>query len=275
MSRGAWIEALLFLAALLGFLASVDWAAAHRGGFDPEQRAEGTVRVVTWNVGRPAGGGGASLADEALEHVASVLAELEPDLVCLQEVASSRQLDALIARLPGSWRWSCEGPPGGRVAFLSPGRDLEGRGGIGSLRRALRAEFEAGGRRFVAVGLHAHPWSAEERNEELGLAVDTLRGAPGPPGRFLLGDLNLDLDLDKRRDLFSDDSHLDVESYNYAALHLVDATEGTGPTAAPDRRLDYVFLAPGTLEIVQAGPLRGRRAGGMDHDPVVVDALPR
>ena len=81
---------------------------------------------------------------------------------------------------------------------------------------------------------------------------------------------NVDLDLDKRRDLFSNDAYRDVESYNYVASALDDATRGTGSTAEPDRRLDYVFASPELLATA-AGPWKGRRAGDMDHDPVVVD----
>ena len=89
--------------------------------------------------------------------------------------------------------------------------------------------------------------------------------------RIFAGDFNLDPGLDKRRDLFSDDDHLDVETYNYVAQSMEDAALGRGPTAEPDRRLDYIFYGAEELELVEAGPWRGRRVGAMDHDPVVAD----
>ena len=90
---------------------------------------------------------------------------------------------------------------------------------------------------------------------------------------MLAGDLNLDLDLDKRHDLFSDDEYRDVETYNYVASRMFDTALGTGSTAEPDRRLDYVFVTPGT-DVHHAAPWKGRRAEGMDHDPLVVDLIP-
>jgi endonuclease/exonuclease/phosphatase family metal-dependent hydrolase len=82
--------------------------------------------------------------------------------------------------------------------------------------------------------------------------------------------LNLDLDLDKRRDLFTDAEHRDVESYNYVASRLFDVGMGRGSTAEPDRRLDYIFINA-ELGVTAAGAWKGRRVREMDHDPVVAD----
>jgi endonuclease/exonuclease/phosphatase family metal-dependent hydrolase len=84
----------------------------------------------------------------------------------------------------------------------------------------------------------------------------------------LLGDLNLD--LDKQRDLSSNRVHLDVETYNYVGGLLQDAARGRGSTAEPDRRLDYVFVSPAAT-VEAAGPWKERRSGTMDHDPVGAD----
>ena len=89
--------------------------------------------------------------------------------------------------------------------------------------------------------------------------------------KILAGDLNLDIDLGKRRDLFSDNQHLDVETYNYLLQHLSDLTQNTGSTAEPDRRLDYIFGDTGRVKVVRSGPWKGRRIEDMDHDPVVAD----
>jgi endonuclease/exonuclease/phosphatase family metal-dependent hydrolase len=79
--------------------------------------------------------------------------------------------------------------------------------------------------------------------------------------------------VNKRGDLFTDEAHRDVETYNYAAQALQDAAaavDAHAPTAEPDRRVDYVFVS---LErrVLAAGPWKGRRVGAMDHDPVVAD----
>ena len=89
--------------------------------------------------------------------------------------------------------------------------------------------------------------------------------------KILAGDLNLDIDIDKRRDLFTDDEYLDVETYNYIVRRLSDVTLNTGSTAEPDRRLDYIFADAKRLNVVHAGPWKGKRVADMDHDPVVAD----
>lgn len=88
---------------------------------------------------------------------------------------------------------------------------------------------------------------------------------------ILAGDLNLDIDIDKRRDLFTDDEHLDVETYNYLAQRFSDLTRNTGSTAEPDRRLDYIFTDAKPVKVIRAGPWKGQRVADMDHDPVVAD----
>ena len=89
--------------------------------------------------------------------------------------------------------------------------------------------------------------------------------------KILAGDLNLDIDIDKRRYLFSDDEYLDIETYNYVAQRFSDVTLNTGSTAEPDRRLDYIFADVKRLKVDRAGPWKGKRVADMDHDPVVAD----
>lgn len=43
-----------------------------------------------------------------------------------------------------------------------------------------------------------------------------------------------------------------------------------GPTAEPDRRLDYIF-SDASLAVIDAGLFKDLRAPGMDHDPLVGD----
>ena len=88
---------------------------------------------------------------------------------------------------------------------------------------------------------------------------------------ILAGDLNLDIDLDKRRDLFTDNEHLDVETYNCIAQHFSDVAVNTGSTAEPDRRLDYIFADADSLKVIRSGPWKGKSVADMNHDPVVAD----
>lgn len=120
-----------------------------------------------------------------------------------------------------------------------------------------------------ASGMRQH--ERPRRSVLIGRATEVLMSRFPDHLKILAGDLNLDIDIDKRRDLFSDDEYLDVETYNYIAQHLSDVTLNTGSTAEPDRRLDYIFTDGKRLKVVHSGPWKGKRVADMDHDPVVAD----
>ena len=123
------------------------------------------------------------------------------------------------------------------------------------------------------IGMHADAWSASARNTEIGRAVELLEETGKLSLQVLAGDLNLDVDLGGGKDLFTEDEYLDVQTYNFVAERMDDAAASGGPTAEPDRRLDYIFVQSedGQTRIQDTGVWRGQRAGGMDHHPVVVD----
>jgi endonuclease/exonuclease/phosphatase family metal-dependent hydrolase len=281
--RGIALEAALLALAAAALVWGHRGATPGAAAFAAGPRPEGTLRVVTWNVGGALQAGGAPLRDDWLEPIAAALRELDPDLVLLQEVARPEQLARLRRELGRGWRALLDEGSGRRVALLA--RDarlapLPGAAPSAAQGRALAALVSrADGAELAVVVVHADAFSARARNALLGGAVETLRAATFPARRdsrrlrLLGGDLNLDLDLDKRRDLFSDDAHLDVESYNAVASALEDAARGRGATAEPDRRLDYLFV-DSAFRILAAGPWPGRRVGSMDHDPVVADLAP-
>lgn len=271
-------EVLLWILATLCFLYGYGIPrVGSEPGFRNSQKATGVLRVVTWNVGGSDGDGGRALADEHLEHVADVIAELDPDLVLLQEVGRGGQVSALY-RLLGWSEGDTELPAGGgrRVAVLAQDHWIAADRVSGYARTTLRCRiFKTRRDRdrlrnpvLTLTNLHADAWSSDERNDQIGQIVTELAMGTGP--MLLAGDFNLDLDIDKRRDLFSDDSYRDVETYNYVVERFQDAAQGRGSTAEPDRRLDYVFTR-GPIEVLDAGPFKGRRIADMDHDPVVVD----
>lgn len=260
---------LLFTAGLC-FAATIDWSAFSEPSFDVEARSIEGLRVMTWNVGTPVGRGGMALNDADIDEVAAVIEWIAPDLCVLQEVGSQQQAKALLLALGEGWSSRSSGS-GRRVVALASGgggmmaQRLEG---LPTRSLAFRAPLPGGGE-LVAVGVHADAWSSEERNRELGRVVDALSAAAESELALLLGDFNLD--VDQRSDLFSDDASLDVQTYNYVAESFEDAGRGSGPTAEPDRRLDYIFVASRSFVVTQAGPLRGQRIGNMDHDPLIAD----
>lgn len=269
MRGEAWLEVVLFaLAAAFGVF-GFGLPAVSFGGGAPGTRDAGVVRVVTWNVGGTSGGRPRGMDDQTLGAVAQTLRELDADLIALQEVSSPQQFGALQSALeatgPG---WRGFRTSSGVVVFAR-GFEVDFAGEIEGVRRSQLLGLIRDGERFAVAAVHADAFDAERRNIEVGRAAEVLFGATADH-LILLGDFNLDVDLDKRRDLFSDDSHLDVETYNYVARVLQDAAAGRGATAEPDRRLDYVFVSGGML-VESSGPWKGRRVGPMDHDPVWAD----
>lgn len=268
---GVLVEGLAFALAAALFVSSAALGPPRAAPFEPGPRPPGGYRVVTWNVGGHGPSGAHGLQPSTLPHVASVLRHLEPDLIVLQEVRSRAQAHALLSSLGSGYELALAAGSGSRVAAYARGGRLdtfpiEHAGG-----RLLGLVHDTGRQQITAVGLHADAFSASARNTAIGAACDALFQRAGHGPRLFLGDFNLDLDLDKRADLFSDDAHLDVETYNYVAAVLTDTALGNGNTAEPDRRLDYVFADPASFRVRAAGPWKGQRTPALDHDPLVAD----
>jgi endonuclease/exonuclease/phosphatase family metal-dependent hydrolase len=261
------LEAVLFTLAGLFLVLAQDLRGV-LPGFEPGPRDGRELRLLTWNVGGARRGRPHGFVEAHRERVVDALRASDADLVFLQELGDFELLDGLVGLLGPEWS-ALRGPGG--CALLTPHGPLE-RFRV-SPARALGAHLRFDELVIAAVCIHAHAFASRERNQEIGHSLDDLMEEEADLHVFA-GDLNIDLDLDKRGDLFSDDLHADVETYNYVAQRLLDAARNSGPTAEPDRRLDYVFVTPSVI-VRKAGPWKGQRTGTMDHDPLVVDVTPR
>ena len=243
-----------------------------RHSYQLTQRNPNNLRIVTWNVGGVGGNHGRPLENQFLPHVASVLKELDADLILLQEIAYDNQVHRLSRLLDGKWEAMVSNGGSRSVAILGQRGRLYPGNGPDKQHSGLAASYRSPGKPPVfLMNLHADPYSAQRRNVLVGRATEVLMSRFPDHLKILAGDLNLDIDIDKRRDLFSDDEYLDVETYNYIVRHLSDVTLNTGSTAEPDRRLDYIFADAKRLKAVHSGPWKGKRVADMDHDPVVAD----
>ena len=244
----------------------------HRHSYQLTDRHPDDLRIVTWNVGGAGGHGGRSLDDQFLHHVATVLKELDADLILLQEIAHEKQVSRLSRMLGDKWETMVSNGGGRSVAILAQRGRLFSQTRPDKKYNGLAASYRAPGKPPVfLMNIHADPYSAQQRNRLIGWATDVLMSRFPDHLKILAGDLNLDIDIEKRRDLFTDDEYLDIETYNYVAQRLSDVTLNTGSTAEPDRRLDYIFADVKRLKVVDAGPWKGKRVADMDHDPVVAD----
>ena len=267
--RFHFTEILLLVLAVLFSLLGFRFAADPDRDFVLSEPTASGLRVATWNLGvgsdppRPA-------QDEYIAAIAADLKQLDPDLVFLQELADQAQSRRLEEMLGGDWRVVMRTGSGVAVAFRRGEVQARRVNGLGR-RKALVFSYQSPGKPPVlAANLHADVWSSERRNRLIGRAADHLAATKHA---ILGGDLNLDVDFRKRGDLFTDDLHRDVESYNYLATRLQDAGINGGSTAEPDRRLDYLFVGRTGFRIVNAGPWRGHRHGAMDHEPLVADLV--
>ncbi len=273
MRGGPRAELALLLVSAACFAVGFATPLWQRPPFEPGVRADDVLRVVTWNVGRGMAEAGQGLGVGEESHVRDVLHTLDPDLCFLQEVANRDQVQRLENALGSGWSVRSRRVRDGDHLVVAVQRGTLSTFRVRAAgRQALGARYvRADGREIVAIGLHADAFSAERRNEQIGGTVEALTRRMHDVPHLVLGDLNLDLDLDKRRDLFTNNAYRDVETYNFVAERLNDAARGRGATAEPDRRLDYIFVSPRYFTVVDAGPARGRRLGDMDHHPVVAD----
>ncbi len=280
--RGFELGLLLLAAVLLAF--GADWTAVS-GPVDLSEHEPDSLRAVTWNVGQELRERAAGLRGDQVGHVIDRLKQLGADVILLQELSDREQGRQIQAGLGSEWICEVSGSSGGRrLAILVRNADIEIkarrlRSDSGSAMLALVDMHGRGGSPLsLAIGcVHAGAFSPEDRNELLGITRSLLDRHGEARLRLLGGDLNIDIDPDARRDLFSDDADLDVQTYNFLLQAgnglpgLVDVTAGTGPTAEPDRRLDYIFATPEVAGEARAAVWRRQRVSGMDHDPVVVD----
>lgn len=277
---GSLPERVAFLVAGVIFLVLWWSARSTSRGFELRPVGSDVLRIATWNVGRGVDQGGGGLPSEQIADVAQSIIDLGAQAVALQELSSVGQANELASQLMEcsgeNWTVRVRSGSGRCVAFAALGKIEIDRAQRASGRSLFLRWTATAGLTFDVAVLHAEAFSAERRNLEIGAAVEQLEGASAEPsaGHLLLGDLNLDLDIGERGDMFTDDRHLDVETYNFATRHLDDLGLGCGPTAQPDRRLDYI-LASTLLEVLQAGPWSGPAIPGMDHKPLVVDLAMR
>ncbi len=272
MVRGWGLE-ILFIVLAIGFaIVGYDVPGSMTLGYRLTDRDPVGLRIVTWNVGGDSGRNGRPLNNQWLPHIARVLKDLNPDIVLLQEVANEPQSKRLRHMLGAGWHVSVTPGGGRRLAVLWQRGRLHTRQVRNEGRTALLSTYLSVGRPPVfAMNVHADAYSAKRRNAIIGFATDVLMADRTDHVKVLAGDLNLDIDPDKRSDLFTDDDDLDVQSYNYIAQRLSDVTLNTGSTAEPDRRLDYIFVKLDGLDVTRSGPWKGKRLADMDHDPVVAD----
>lgn len=248
--------------------------------------AEGTVRLVTWNVahGRAGSFHQALLPREEVERnlgrIAEVLRHERPDLVALQEAdgpsAWSGNFDhvshlARESELGFSFRGD-HNPFGLRRYDLSAGTALVSRlpleqslsGAFGSNWRDTKGfvvatvEVPGTGREIDVVSLHLDFLNAAERKQQVLALAAALEGRDRP--LVVLGDMNCEAGgAAETFRLFEE--HLGVRPYR------PELQEPTFPASRPIRRLDWVLVS----EELEFGDYRTLRPRLSDHLGVLAE----
>jgi endonuclease/exonuclease/phosphatase family metal-dependent hydrolase len=245
------------------------------------------VRLVTFNTHHGVG------EDQRhdLPRLATLLASVDADVICLQEVDRhfgdrsedvdqalllSRALDMQLA-----WGPAIDEPREGRQprqygnALLSRLpiliSDVHPLPGGGEPRSALRTMLELDGGTLWVTATHLTTRSPQERGEQ----VAALAGlhTEGMAAGVLVGDFNARPEapeLAGLRERFSDAWELAGDRDDQARWRFWRDDGRTYPAHAPHRRIDQVWVSPGVTvaaaHVVDAG-------GASDHLPLVVDLL--
>jgi endonuclease/exonuclease/phosphatase family metal-dependent hydrolase len=224
--------------------------------------------VLTWNVGEvywPWQGN--MLKDHDLGIVAAALAELDPDVVLLQELASQEQLDALTAGSPwvGALPTCCgydrhvavlvrrSLAPSFVEHLLAPTR-----------RGLVEARFDLGGARVRALALHLDVFARERRLEQARTAAAIL-GAEPADLLVIGGDFNYDPAASARLG-YADDLAAEAG----LAAHVIDVAAECGPTLVGLLRVDRILAGGRALRDASARTTSHRTPLG-DHAPLVAD----
>jgi len=245
------------------------------------------VRLVTFNVHHGVGDDGR----HDLPRLARVLADAEPDVLCLQEVDRhfgdrSEHVDqaVLLSRaldLELVWSPSIDtSPQPGRTERRQYGNalltrlpvlrnDVHRLPGGGEPRSALRALLAVERGALSVTTTHLSSRSAADRAAQAA-AVAALPADPG----VLVGDLNADAgspELAVLRERFTDAWAQAARRSDQAGRFSLHRDEGlTHPARRPRVRIDQVWLTSG-VAVTGARVLDG--SGASDHHPLLVDLV--
>jgi endonuclease/exonuclease/phosphatase family metal-dependent hydrolase len=243
------------------------------------------VRLTTFNIHHGVGDDGR----HDLPRLARLLADAEPDVICLQEVDRhfgdrSEQVDQalLLSRaLDMELVWSPsidDPPPVGRTERRQYGNALLSRlpvltsdvhrlPGGGEPRSALQARIGLAGAALWVTTTHLSSNSPADRSAQAA-AVTALCAEPG----VLVGDLNADADapeLQVLRERFADAWELAADRTDQAGRFSLHRDEGlTHPARRPRVRIDQMWVTAG-VTVTDARVLDGSETS--DHHPLLVD----
>ncbi len=255
------------------------------GGGDSGQTA--TFKVLTINLKHPLTGMAEAL--QRLQIVADVINQRQPDVVALQEVVQEGEDPSLVEQLAGmtgyEWFWQYtytvpllfnEGigilsrwPVIWTDATTLPHLDL-----VIFTRQVLGARVDSPHGEIQLFCTHMTTDSDESKKADQALAVyEFMQANPSSLAGFLAGDLNAEPDTLAMRFFRGEAEHEGVTGNLIDAWTAINPGQDgfTIPSDGPNRRIDYIYLIPGTqtsasvdsCEIMFSGQVGGLYAS--DH----------
>jgi endonuclease/exonuclease/phosphatase family metal-dependent hydrolase len=257
--------------------------------------APATVRVATWNVKNFFDAHDDPRKDDEVvseaevarkvEQLATVLRELDADVVLLQEVENVALLNRLaLAAAPlqyGAWLREGGDPRGIDVALLAKSRmlryeshlkDLDSRGNPLWSRDLVEAHLEVGGRHVIVLGSHLKSKRISRSDDRRREQAERMRAvADGVRARFpsalvvVAGDLNDDPDSWSLAPLLEDGAWEDV------GARLPAESAWTWSSRSTRSRIDYVIVPDAQAARVRSVLVWSSPAvmQASDHRPVV------
>lgn len=233
------------------------------------------LRLMTWNIGYSDLESETRARAEDLPAVAQLILSKDPDAIALQELTGEDQLKLLLAHLKDRYRgYACSFGSADRVdAVLVKDRSARFNDVPTGDRFAAAATFhlQKDLPEIVLVSAHADAFSSSRRRRFAEDVVDWARDRSGNSSVFIAGDLNFEVSIKTRTNLFTDNAKHDSESYNYLLKYFRDLGHAAGETAISDRRIDYVFGPLQRAALQRAEVLRETSIGRMDHWPLLVE----
>ncbi|MEO8435787.1 MAG: endonuclease/exonuclease/phosphatase family protein [Pyrinomonadaceae bacterium] len=233
------------------------------------------LKLMSWNIGYGALETETRARNEDLPAVARIILNNDPDAVALQELTGESQLKLLLKHLKNRYRGqvSTSGKADRVAAVLVKDRNVHFDDIPAGDRFAVAASFRLRSQmpEIVFISAHADAFSSARRRTFGSDVVDWARSRAGGEIAFIAGDLNLEVSVRNKTNLFTDDAKNDSETYGYFSKYFRDLARDAGETSINDRRIDYVFGPSETVTLRRAEVLHGTAIGRMDHWPLLVE----
>jgi len=269
-----WVKLVLLLLFCLMILGAVHFAQP-RESEERNSSVQGSLRLLTWNIGYAELEDDTRAHDKDLPAVADVILREDPDAVALQELTGFDQLNTLLGLLQSKYY--------GAIAQQGKGDRFEA-----ILVKDARAEFTripAGARyaqaasfrwrpnmpEVVLLSAHADAFNAARRRKYTEELIDWAQVRAQSANVFIAGDFNFELKAANETNLYTDNLKHDSESYSHILRSFRDLGRAAGDTAINDRRIDYIFGPQQVRGTGRVAVLRNAAVGRMDHWPLLVE----